>query len=161
MRAPAALFPPPAPCARSPSLSGQSQACQVFNFIPGLLYFNSASTRSLDITTLFSDAANNTQAILNALGLFNLMELVASFPSYYAFNQAAYNASYLAITPSYSCNQQCLESAFAFCRLNANTSCSIFAFNMDSSVSSGISQYKYQLTNGSCSNSMTVPLDVW
>eukprot|EP00981_Chlorochromonas_danica_P008198 scaffold2062_cov181-Ochromonas_danica.AAC.2 len=138
---------------------GRSRACQLFNFLPGLLFYNSLSTHHLTSWSIFD--GNNTYELLEDLGLIDLMRLVGRFDSYEDLNKAAYNASFMTLSSTNSnCSSSCRQELFDFCTLS-NATCSVFVYNSQSGVSQSTSTYKYQLSNGSCSNQMLMTSSTW
>ncbi len=101
------------------------------------------------------------------VGVFNLLRLVTKYPKYEAFNRASFNASYAAAAPSYGKENSQLRTAswrrkaFNFCSLTPSSVCSLLTFNTFDVTSKKVSNYKYQLINGSCSNIIDINEADW
>jgi len=84
------------------------------------------------------------------------------YTDYRDFNYASYNATWGAATIAYgrkspnTTTSSYIKNSFNFCNIKITT-CSIAVFHSTDQSSQLISQYKYQLTNGSCSDSFTIP----
>jgi hypothetical protein len=140
---------------------GYTPACSEFNFLMGYVFYRTGvDIDQISIEQIAVQIKTNTSSVLQKFGLFNLLETLLSFPNYQDFNIAAYNASFLTAVPEYACDVNCLSEAFSFCKVNNNT-CSMVAWNSADAMSNTVSPYKYQLVNGSCSDSMVIPADNW
>jgi hypothetical protein len=151
--------------------SGSQQACQSFNLLAGVAFFK--NTKEIPTTIDFWKNGNTDKAKIEEgfanLGLFDIFELLNRFPNYATMNRQAYNASYYTISSNYVCDEQCVQQAFEFCRVHnsssksasANESCSLLMFNVQDLTTRTISDYKYQLINGSCSKSLAISASSW
>eukprot|EP01034_Spumella_vulgaris_P021988 gene21988-28075_t len=133
---------------------GSSLDCQEFNLLSGLVFYRYAG----NATKIVLGALNSD---LKAFGLFNLLDLAAKYPNYRSFNRAAYNASYITSASAFVPTTADLESAYSFCRINVNQTCSLQMFNSFQATSYEVSDYKYQVFNGSCKNSTSIPTLSW
>jgi hypothetical protein len=148
------------------------EVCQEFNLMTGLVFFKNkqnldVSNRDLRDLTL-SKLKSKLKAGLTDVGLFSLFAVLKKFPTYSDFNRAAYNASFLTVSSNYieKCTGQCLKNTFEFCTVKNQTSgsnitCSLLVFNSQDTIDRTVSDYKYQLQNGSCSASMVIPENDW
>lgn len=141
---------------------GESAVCNQFNFLEGLLFYDNPNSVTNPLFTI-RNANSNLTAVLAEFGLFNLMNLVGLFPNYLALNRAAYNASYFTANPAVgdNCNAACLTMLFDFCNLGGAMSCSLLMFNSQNYAAQTVSPFKFQLTNGSCSNSFVIAPAAW
>lgn len=157
----------PAPC-RCESPVGQGDACNEFNLISALVFYQN----DMNVDTDFASFSANNRILQNLqgnltnklqdLGLFNLFSLLSKYPDYQTFNYRSYNASYWTINLSQNETEgQCRYAFLDFCLLEDGQICSIAAFNSFDFTSKAVSLYKYQLFNGSCRNSEAIPYETW
>lgn len=138
-------------------VNGNSEDCNVFDLMSGLVYFNTPYDPDPDV--------NAIKVIINT-GLYQLMEVVSRFKSYKDFNRAAYNISFAASAPAYGLESPTVQSqawrnsSFDFCTVNGQ-SCSILVYNTYDQLSQKVTDYKFQLTNGSCVNSLSTTQEAW
>lgn len=130
---------------------GSSRACNEFNLLSGLIFYKSNFQKI--------QHSNKTE-ILKDFGLFNLMTLIDKYPTYRLFNKAAYNVSFLGAASQYEPTQGDVTDAFNFCSLG-NETCSLFLFNSFDPTGFEVSNYKYQVFNGSCANSTSISDSDW
>lgn len=130
---------------------GSSRACNEFNLLSGLVFYKN---------TFHSIKDNNKTEILKDFGLFNLMSLLEKYQTYRLFNKAAYNASYIGAATNYEPSQGAITDAFNFCSVG-NITCSLFLFNSFGPTDFEVSNYKYQVFNGSCANSTSISDADW
>ena len=151
---------------------GRDEVCQEFNLLTGVLFFKNKeviqpSGRNFDLRDLtLSKLKYNLKNVLTDAGLFNIFTVLKRFPTYSALNRAAYNASYYTVSSNYKCTGECLERTFEFCTVTNQTSgnnitCSLLMFNSQDTIDRTVSDYKYQLFNGSCSPNMLIPSAYW
>jgi len=134
--------------------NGQDSECHAFNLMFGLIYFPVTSkTSSINVILL---------AQIN-----NLFKLIMKHGSYSEVNNAAYNASWTASAQAYGqmhstyTSNRWSNNIFKFCQLSATVDCSMIIYHTEDLTSQYVSPYKYDLTNGSCTDSFTVSDDVW
>jgi hypothetical protein len=157
--------------------AGHHVNCQNFDFISGLLFYNSPRTEEVNGVASFEK--------LLAIELAGLIGLLNKTQTYVALNRDAYNASFVS---SYSVDNEAennkesnplfkepawRRNAYEFCRIenphyNQSDSelaefltCSLITFNSFDPITRGVSEYKYQLTRGSCYDSFTVSNQTW
>jgi hypothetical protein len=97
----------------------------------------------------------------------NFAKLLNKNIDYPTLNRAAFNASWGAAaiasgavgvserTPSWYAN------SFKFCNLGNGIVCSVAVWHITDQLSKLVSLYKYELNNGSCSDSFTIPDASW
>jgi hypothetical protein len=157
-------FDKPTYCAcQGMSASSQSK-CSRFEFLPGLVFYRTDSDLGdQNPAALLLEMKTNATAALQKFGLFNLLAVLQEYPDYQAFNKAAYEASFITASSNYTCDQDCLNAAWDFCRVpgNSQQNCSLLILKTANALSSTVSEYKYQLENGSCTASMVVPEENW
>eukprot|EP01031_Cornospumella_fuschlensis_P026086 gene26086-31499_t len=153
-------------CTGDPAV-GKSSPCQLLNLLPGLIYFNiNINTTYIFISIMNAGAVSPTiqLELLQDLGLIDLLNLISMYNnSYTSLNAAAYNASFwvgLGSSASDQCDNSCISNAFEFCNIG-NASCSLLIYGADSTTSQGISEQKYQLTNGSCNPAIAISPEAW
>jgi hypothetical protein len=140
-------------------------ACDQFNFMTSLLFYPVSKP-----TTSF----NPSISLLNNLQIIpqvrNLITLVVSAGTYRQLNIDAYNASWAGAavafnqTASFTKSTNWLKKQFSFCDktvANGGLSCSLIVFNSFNPNDLIVSEYKYQLRNGSCRDSFTIPDQYW
>lgn len=138
-------------------VNGNSKECNVFNLMAGLVYFNLPYDSEPEINVI--------KVVINT-GLYQLVEIVSRFNSYHEFNRAAYNISFAASAPVYGLQSETIQSqawinkSFEFCTVGTQA-CSIFVYNAYDGLSQKVTDYKYQLTNGSCVNSLSTTDEAW
>ena len=130
---------------------GSSRACNEFNLLSGLVFFRNQVDYKL---------ISNKDEVLKDFGLFNLMALLEKYQNYRLFNKAAYNASYLGAASEYTPTEADVTDAFSFCSVG-NITCSMFVFNSFDPTGFEVSNYKYQVFNGSCANSTSISDTNW
>jgi len=97
---------------------------------------------------------------------------VAQFPSYSDFNRAAYNVSFASAAVGSDIfdpilnTSEWITNAFQFCNLSVlgvvdNPVCSIIVFNSFDYISNQVSDYHFNLENGSCTNSFSIDEVYW
>jgi hypothetical protein len=86
---------------------------------------------------------------------------------YSAFNNASYEASWTLAAdifgeqyPTYTTSSW-YSNIFDFCKLSAVSTCSMLVFNSQNFLSQSVSDYKFQLINGSCANSVLISGNDW
>lgn len=131
---------------------GTSQNCQEFNLLSGLVFYKSPPS-AIKQGQLTKD--------LTSFGVYSLLDMMSNFPNYRSFNRAAYNASFIGSASSFQPTPDDLASAFEFCRINVTHTCSLFLFDSFQPTSFEVSDYKYQVFNGSCQNSTTIAPQLW
>ena len=132
--------------------NGHSQQCNQFAFLSGYVVYNASS---LQQNVLYLGSA------------------VVKWGSYEAFNRQAYNASFAAAAITGNAfdpvlnSSKWLKNAFQFCNISGvgglrkSPVCSVVVFNSFDSISQQVSDYHYALSNGSCTDSFTIPEDIW
>jgi hypothetical protein len=137
--------------------------CSQFDFLAGLVFYPTTDQLTEnELNNFLNQRSSNVTNILDRFGLTALLKTLAQYETYQQFNKAAFNASWITTSNNYTCDEECLQSAFQFCiQPGTNTTCSLAMFNVANGAASTVSEYKYQLTNGSCTSSMVVPLDNW
>lgn len=137
---------------------GYSSYCNIVNLIPSLVFYKYDGTVQYDLTDI--------KKTMQQLGLFNLLKLYFNYPSYEDLNVAAYEATFAAVAEAYGKmdpllkTSSWLKNAYKFCSIGKQT-CSILAYNVYSPEEHSISTYKYQLLNGSCTDSITISNTDW
>jgi hypothetical protein len=138
--------------------NGKSDECQSFNLLSGLVFYPAAPQTSSTTSAL---------SILQNTGVFDLVRAVVKYPTYAEFNRAAFNASWAAAAPAYGQEASYISTtswrrnAYKFCALAPSSVCSVMVFNSLDGTSKKVSSYKYQLTNGSCYNSLSIDSVYW
>eukprot|EP01039_Chlorochromonas_danica_P004934 gene4934-5417_t len=132
--------------------SGRQSTCNSLKLVAGLVFYNLGAQSSV---------AGFIRAQTGSL-----LALLSRFSSYRALNAAAYNATATSVlTQGYQSGvftKEWQESIFQFCHLpNNNITCSVSSFFVYNPQSVTVSPYHYQLTNGSCSDTVTIPDDTW
>jgi hypothetical protein len=136
----------PSPCDCSMTDSSHIDECNLFNFIVGLLFWESVEPD--DIFSLVSKYNYN-------YGSLNTDAYPASFISSYWGQQSSYS--------SMLNSRSNLEAAFSFCNNSAGISCTLLTFStFDTTIKDwAVSKYYYQLEYGACNNSVAPPKSVW
>lgn len=134
--------------------AGHLDICNDFLLATTLLYFPVVG--NLGITASISQQ------------LQNLFNLYSKFPVYEDFNRAAYNASITAILTHFGTGDETkltsaawLQDVYQFCKLANGKTCSMVNFFGINKRRKTVSDFQYQLVNGSCSDSITIPPDQW
>lgn len=147
-------YPIPCRCGEANDNVGSLPPCQVFNMLASLIFFvPSKATTSIE------------QLVIDQLQ--NLLQIVYGFETYTDFNFKGFNASWSAAAEAYGRKASATLSptwqkdAFAFCTLPTGQRCSLMTFNSYNAINRIVSEYKYQLLNGSCANSFTIPAYDW
>ena len=134
---------------------GRSANCDYFDFLSTYVVYNLSVSYHLDQTMLYLGTA------------------VAKAGSYREFSRLAYNASFAAaaIRNDYydpiMNTTEWLRDAFQFCNisgLHGVTSypiCSVMVFNSYDYISRQVSDYHYNLFNGSCSDTLSISSSNW
>ncbi len=155
----------PVYCDCSDPLLKHNEACSQFNLLTGMLFYHSKdeiNLKDFSIKELIHQLRSNVTGVLTEFGLFNLLKLVQLYPSYRAFNRAAYNASFYTIADASHCDEKCWKEAYSFCKLpNSNLTCSLSIVGSETTLLNTVSNYKYQLQNGSCTASMVISENNW
>jgi hypothetical protein len=134
---------------------GKGHNCQIFNLMISLIYY----PQSLKSSGSFVE--------IIGIQISTLLRLVSKYSSYTALNIAAYNASWSASANAYgdksstTLTTKWQQSAFTFCQVSKSQSCSILTFNLYAPLDQTVSQYKYQLQNGSCRNTFVIDANNW
>eukprot|EP01033_Poteriospumella_lacustris_P021587 gene21587-16055_t len=136
----------PDACVCDKARSGHSDACNSFNFLLGLVLYRNGDSDLNVVQTLrglvsgtISPQEVNVTNILAEFGLFSLVDNVAQYPSYPAYNRAAYASSYYTAyvgsggngtssgTSSGTANEEVSSSYEDFCQLDdgSGTTCSM------------------------------------
>jgi len=141
--------PFPTPC----NCSNNYDGCNMFNLLAGFIVY--------DINIFASIEALRLSVLL-------LANAVMNFPSYAAFNEAAFYISSatakvaIGVADEYLYTQQFLEESFQFCYLpDYDAVCSIVVFQSLDLNHRQVSAFHYALIEGSCSDSFSVPHDIW
>lgn len=120
--------------------------CNVFDFLVSLIMFNT------------DDEYYNLRSMLH----------VQSRNLNNGIGRNAYNASYASATLNYDgynkllLNPEWRKDAFEFCNVpELDISCSILTFNLYDDFSTTVSQFSYQLNNGSCRDSISLSETGW
>lgn len=163
----------PAACECGKPRSGNSDACNTFNFLVGIVFYKNAANNT-NIVKLFEEysigalniSAQNISSILSEFGIFSLIENVRTYKDYAAYNRQAYSPSYYtAYSSSNATAEEIAASYSAFCRISSATTtsdvCSMIVFNTYDESTHAVSPYKYQLRNGSCHNSISISSNDW
>jgi hypothetical protein len=161
---------------------GYEENCDDFDFISGILFYNSPITSEVVNKTTFQE--------LLTVELAGLVVLMNKTKNYETLNRNAYNASWAS---SFSVDDKVThadyfdplfkepawrKTAYEFCEISvpfnktipvdgheisypASMTCSLITFNTFDPVTRAVSQYKYQLEKGSCKNTFTVPNATW
>ncbi len=144
----------PSYCACSSSVGEeQREQCSVFDLLPSLLFYNIPQTvRNSDDTLQKS--------------VLSLMELRFQYEQY-DLSERAYNASFAAAastnpdadpimrTPSWR------DEAYEFCLSSNFGPCSLLTWHLYDELDQSVSPFMYQLQNSSCTDSITMPYEVW
>jgi hypothetical protein len=134
---------------------GKSFECNAFNLLSGLVYFplTISSSNILELLT------NQIPELFEVLLLYD--------GDYSAFNNASYEASWTLAAdifgeqyPTYTTSSW-YSNIFDFCKLSAVSTCSMLVFNSQNFLSQSVSDYKFQLINGSCANSVLISGNDW
>jgi len=142
---------------------GRSEACQSFDLLAGLVFFPAAKsprhTRAL-LHRHHPPSPTNITNLLEYFGLFNLVQTAGRYSSYKQCNAAVYTVNSNTNTNTNNAND--LSDAFAFCATSSTSSsstkeCSLAMFHVSDFTPRTVSEYKFQLFNGSCSDSFTIP----
>lgn len=138
-----------------------SEACREFNFLTGLVFYrNVVKTNGRDFNFQKLIRSFNITKTLDELGLFSLFTILNKYEDYQTFNRDAYNASFYTASLTSACKgASCMSSALKFCNIGSASSpdlCSMVIFNSLDYTCHTVSLFKYQLNNGSCTNSMVI-----
>ena len=127
--------------------------CDSFNFLSGYLFYNIYNP---------ADSAHDN------LGsqLFVFATVITKYPGYAEFNNAMQDAMQLmsiliAGAVDYSFIPQYLIEYFLWPCFVLDTGCSLVMFQSYDYINKQVSEYHYQLSNGSCSDSFSIPTDKW
>eukprot|EP01033_Poteriospumella_lacustris_P007220 gene7220-5196_t len=143
-------YPIPCRCGAANQNAGSLPPCQVFNMLASLLYYV-PSKGTTSIQELIIDQ------------LENLLQIVYGYESYSDFTLKGFNASWSAAAEAYgrraseTLSPTWQKNAFGFCALPSGKRCSLMTFNSYNAINRIVSEYKYQLSNGSCANTFTGP----
>ena len=83
------------------------------------------------------------------------MDLVYNMPVS-NISYSAYNAMYAAMQTNFTANSTFRENAYAFCNSSWAT-CSLVTLEVYDDINRAVSDYYYELAEGSCRNTMTIP----
>lgn len=120
--------------------------CNVFNLMVGFLYFEEGTKGNPDITS-----------ILQLHLMYNSSML----------NRMAYNASFASAsvhvpdTDPVIYTQQWRQEAYQFCIDATSKTCNFMIFSLYDNVTTSVSQFNYQLVNGSCTDTMMISKQAW
>lgn len=150
----------PVPC-DCDSPVGASAACQEFSLMSSLVFFRQDAPSMTP-----EDAANK---LLKSI--YEGLLMVIQYPSYADFNRAAFNASFAASAYPFGTlsaevtDREWQRESFDFCRIEnppgQSRNCSMLTFYQYNFLYYSVSDYHYQLTNGSCSDSISIPQTQW
>jgi len=125
--------------------ANQNDPCNIFQFLIGFLFYKDDKVNSL--YQLFQTYHFNYTQI-------NAKAFAASFTASYWGQESSYYTSVLN-TPMHR------NENYDFCR-NTNKTCTIVMFSLFDDVHDWtVTSYYYQLTNGACQDSVTIPWDTW
>jgi TRAP-type C4-dicarboxylate transport system permease small subunit len=130
--------------------NGKSGGCDSFNLMASLVYYPTSV-----------NAQNLEAAIEDQISL--LLKALKKFPSYNEFNRQSFNATWGAASIAYGRQSPAvkttswIKNAFSFCDIGTND-CGLTVFHSVDLASQLVSVYKFQLSNGSCHDSFTIPL---
>lgn len=134
------------------STNGHKAGCQLFNFLLTLIFFPIGDRGSIYSETLSQ--------------IITLVRLMGNFDSYTDLNDAAYDAAWGGASYLYQnqsskvTSKSWLKQSFDFCSVGTSD-CQMIIINPFDAVSQLVSEYKFQLYNGSCSDSFSIPQDEW
>ena len=124
---------------------GFSEYCSIFDLMVGVIFY-------------YADPSLGAEASLS-LSMLALLELMSIRP-YVETNRLSYNASYAAcmydVTDAYY-NASFRKAAYEFCNFMDYANCTLMNFNTYDSQSQMVSEFYYQVRNGSCTDSFTTP----
>ncbi len=132
------------------------ESCNQFDFLTTLLFYPVAR----------SSSSTNLQIVSQVV---NLVDLVIKWQGFRAVNDLAFNASwaggaraYKDMAPYVNTTSWVAEQ-FKFCgsQVSKVAGCSMIVFNSFNPTDQLVSEYKYQLVNGSCRNTFTIPNEYW
>ncbi len=133
---------------------GGEGVCQKFDLMTALLFYKIVINPNAPQGSIVAQIANLVKVVLKNNGYPNL-------------NRAAYNASwgaaaiaYGSVSPSEK-TASWYSDAFDFCNIGGGITCSLAVFHASDNLNQLVSTYKYQLSNGSCTDSFTIPPDDW
>lgn len=147
-------YPIPCRCGAANNYAGSLPPCQVFNMLASLLYYV-PTKGTTSIQELIIDQ------------LEKLTQIVYGYEAYSDFTMKGFNASWSAAAEAYgrraseTLSPTWQKNAFGFCALPSGQRCSLMTFNSYNAINRIVSEYKYQLLNGSCANTFTVPDEDW
>jgi len=130
---------------------GWTDYCDVFDLLLSLMMFNEDNLST---------------------NMVNLLQVQSQARSFHNADDglivAAYNASFTNAALSYTNDNPLLSSpewlagAFDFCLIDeVNVGCTLLTFNIFDNYSTTVSDYAYQLNNGSCTNSISISDYSW
>ena len=131
----------------------EDDSCNIFNFLTTLLFYPIPKTGSASNFLIISQVTN-------------IIDLIIRHDSFRTVNNLAYNASWAGAAKAYgdmapyTRSSLWLKDQFSFCTTEKG-SCSLMVFNSYNPTDQLVSEYKYQLVNGSCRNKITIPNDYW
>ncbi len=135
--------------------NGRTDSCQEFNLMFGLIYYPITISKISNIKVVLLAQINYLLKLINKQG------------SYDEVNTAAYNASWGASARAYGfqqpqyTTQKWIGTAFKFCQVSPTVFCSMMIYHAQDALSQYVSNYKFDLLNGSCADSFTVSNEVW
>lgn len=114
--------------------------CNVFDIMVGLIYYNTNIQDSMDL----------------------LVDLTLKYLEPFEMDNQAYLAMFVASQYGAITSTEMREDAYEFCYSPSySQNCSLILFNFYDEYSSTVSDSYYQLANGACNDSFSIPSSKW